>query len=288
MVIPVWIDTDPAVGEAGADVDDGYAILQALRSPELQIIGISTVFGNTTRPRADRVARSLLELAGASHVQLYSGANNARELGQLTAASRELCAALERQALTVIALGPLTNVATALIERPELAGQIAKVVFVGGRRPGQQFTVNGRGPFPDFNFECDPAACEVLLASRVPLVLAGFEVSTYATLTPVHLDRLAKGPPAARWLARHSRPWLARWAEEFRLDGFHPFDTLAIAAVARPEMVALSEAAVTIVGGDGTAVALVASVGRSGRPVDYAARAAPDFVDDLLGRLLAG
>jgi inosine-uridine nucleoside N-ribohydrolase len=287
---PVWIDTDPAVGQPGADVDDGFAILQALGSPELRIVGLSTVFGNTSRPAADRIAAELLALAGAGELPVHSGADNAAQLGRPTAASHALCAALEREPLTVLALGPLTNLATVLATRPELAARITQLVFVGGRRPAQRFTIAGQGPLPDFNVESDPAACERILATEIPLLLAGFEVATHATITGEHLDRLTHGPPAARWLAERSRDWLAWWAEQLDHDGFHPFDTLAVAAVAAPELIELAPAAATIMRieaappGD---LQLHARLGATdGRIASYATRAASGFVEDLMRRLL--
>ncbi|MGH2877310.1 MAG: nucleoside hydrolase, partial [Solirubrobacteraceae bacterium] len=123
----VWIDTDPAVGEPGRDVDDGYAILQALRSPELGVVGISTVFGNTSRPTCDRIAAELLHHAGAGQVPLHSGAESAADRDR-TPASRALADALSEQPLTVLALGPLTNIATALRDRPDIAERIEQLV----------------------------------------------------------------------------------------------------------------------------------------------------------------
>lgn len=287
----VWIDTDPAVGEPGRDVDDGYAILQALRSPELAVVGVSTVFGNTTRPNGDRIAAQLLRLADATDVPLHSGADSA-EHRDPTAASAALAETLAQMPLTILALGPLTNIATTLRQRPELSSRIQKLVFVGGRRPGQRFMVGDHGPLPDFNFESDPVACEEILSYPFALVLAGFEVSTHATLTQAHLDRLAEGPPAARWLAERSHGWLRWWAEHLHHDGFHPFDTLAVAAVSTPELIAVEALTVSLaqVQRDPPAdIELHAAADLpGGRPVSYAARAHPGFVDDLIRRITTG
>lgn len=293
----VWIDTDPAVGVPGADVDDGYALVQAFRSPELEVVGISTVFGNAPEEVAHPIAAELLEVAGVG-VPLHRGAASAEELGTPSPATEAMAVALADGPLTVLALGPLTNVATVLRTHPELAGRIVEVVAVAGRRPGQEFLVGGRGPFPDFNLECDPdAAATLLAASEVPLTLAGFEVATHALLTSTHLERLAAGPPAARWLAERSTGWLGFWAEHLGTDGFHPFDTLAVGTLVAPDLIGCERLQAALVevpasvpdlrGRPASGIELrVAPALGGGRTVRYASRADPGFVDDLCDRLL--
>lgn len=287
--VAVWIDTDPAVVQPGADVDDGYAILQALRSPELDVVGISTVFGNAPQAIGHRIARMLLRLANDSRVPLHAGATDARELGCSTEARRALADQLKKRPLTILALGPLTNVATVLLDEPGLTERVQEIVFVGGRRPGQLFTVAGNGPLPDFNVECDPVAVGHILGMNVPLTLAGFEVSTHATLTEAHLARLAAGPPAARWLAEHSGAWIDWWKEHLGFAGFHPFDTLAVAAVATPELLAFEPAVAELGPRSGSeSIALHAIPDRSGGgQVRYATSASDAFVEDLMRRLLS-
>lgn len=292
----VWIDTDPAVGVAGCDVDDGYAIVQALASVELEIAGISTVFGNAPIEVAHPIAAELLDVAQA-RVPLHRGAGSSEELGSPTPASEALARALEIGPLSVLALGPLTNVATVLRTRPELTGAIEEVVAVAGRRPGQRFMVGDRGPLPDFNTECDPAAAAVLLASDAPVTLAGFEVATHVLLTPAHLDRLRGGPRASRWLAERSDGWMAWWAEHLACEGFHPFDTLAVGVLVAPQLIEcedLQAAMVRVPTGEAddrgrapVAPQLHAAPALGGgRRVRYAARARPGFADDLMARLL--
>lgn len=294
----VWIDTDPAVGIPGCDVDDGYALLQALHSPELEVLGVSTVFGNAPLDVAHRVATELLAVADAG-VPLHRGAASADELGRASPASEAIAEALSAGTLTVLALGPLTNVATTLQRRPELARGIAEVVAVAGRRPGQQFLVAGRGPLPDFNFECDPAGAKMLLdCPGLPITLAGFEVATHALVTPAHVARLGEGPPAARWLAERSAAWLDFWAENLSTEGFHPFDTLAVGTLVVPALIETEAMAAAVVqvrdaepdyrGRPPRAIELHAAPSIAcGRPVRYACSARRDFVDDLMDRLLA-
>src|SRR5207247_2697623 len=115
----------------------------------------------------------------------YRGAAGAADLGVETDASRALADRLTRESLVVLALGPATNVATVVMNHPELSPKIESIVAVAGRRPGQRFTtgtVNTNG-HRDFNFEQDPEAFRVLLASNVPLTLAPFEISSKVWIT---------------------------------------------------------------------------------------------------------
>jgi len=233
---PVWIDTDPAMGEPDRDVDDGVAMIQAFHSPELAIRGISVVFGNTSLERAAPIARDLTGRFAPHGVQVWSGAASSADLGRETDASRALAAALARERLTVLVLGPATNVATVLKNHPGLASRITRIIAIAGRRPNQRFTtgtVNTKG-HRDFNFELDPDAFEILLRSRVPLVLHPFEISSKIWILGSDLDRLARGPAAAQAIAVPARAWLKLWQALFSVDGFNPFDTLAIGYVVSP------------------------------------------------------
>ncbi len=239
---PVWIDTDPAVGIADRDVDDGVALLQALRSPEIAVVGVSTVFGNAPLEEADPIARALLD-RWAPSVPVHRGADGPHR--DATPARDALIAALEAappRGLTVLVLGPATNLAAALAARPELAANVAEAVVVAGRRPGQRFTTGTTNPLGhrDFNFELDPEAVEALLAADLPLTLAGFPVSEHVWLRADDLDALGGTP--AEPLAAPARGWLALWTRTFGVDGFNPFDALAVARVVRPDLLRCPEA----------------------------------------------
>ena len=300
--IAVWIDTDPAVGVPDRDVDDGFALLQAFHSPELQIRGVSVVFGNAPLAQAWPIGRRIVRQFGPAGLRAYRGSAAASELGVETAASRALAAALAREPLVVIALGPATNVATVLKNHRELASRIVRLVAVAGRRPGQRFTtgtLNTNG-HRDFNFEQDPDAFRAILASSVPLTLTGFEVSSKVWMTDEDLGLLARGPAGARWMAAPARRWLGLWKRTFGVDGFNPFDTLAIARIVSPSMLTCEELPariavrpddVTEAQMQGTKVAEkpyleVSSAFASSRTVEYCSAVDPAFKDDLLRRLV--
>ena len=102
--------------------------------------------------------------------------------------------------------------------------------------PGQRFTTGTTNPrgHRDFNFEQDPEAFRVLLGSRVPLTLAPFEISSKVWLKAPDLEAIARGSAKSEWIVAPARRWLALWDRTFGVDGFNPFDTLAIARITSP------------------------------------------------------
>jgi purine nucleosidase len=214
----VWIDTDAACGySARTDPDDCFAIALLLRSPEIDVVGISTVAGNAPREVVDVTTQTLLERLGSS-----------------IPINTDLRAALEQGPLTILALGPLTNIATVLGERPDLATHVARLVAVMGRRPGHIFhpaegagggMLFGHGPvFRDFNFALDPDAVSRALSLNVPISLVPYDAARGIELTAQDLDRLEASLP---WIVERSRRWLDYWRTAVGRAGFFPFDLLA-------------------------------------------------------------
>jgi inosine-uridine nucleoside N-ribohydrolase len=235
--IPVWIDTDPAIGEPERDVDDGLALVQAFHSSELDIRGVSVVFGNAELDRGLPIARRLVNEFGPPGLAVFEGAAKASELSNESEASRALADALRAGPLTILALGPATNVAAVLSQHPELASRVTRVIAVAGRRPGQRFTTGttNKAGHRDFNFELDPRAFQILLDAGVEVVLAPFEISAKIWMRTADLDRLAAArSSAAHSLVAPSRDWLSLWTRLFGVDGFNPFDTLAVAYAISP------------------------------------------------------
>src|SRR5881394_171450 len=119
----VWIDTDVSIGSPIREVDDAYALVLALHSPELRIAGVSTSYGNAPLGHTTLAARELVQRFGVAGnvrpAQVFTGARSAADLGRRSEASEGLAAALEKESVTYIALGPLTNLATFLQLHPE-------------------------------------------------------------------------------------------------------------------------------------------------------------------------
>lgn len=207
----IILDTD-----VGTDADDALAIALAAASPELEIMGVTTVHGDA--PVRARIARRLLQLAGRDDVPVVAGASlplgwplprtfhwnpalwgheghgllspedllptEDLEATQDNAAQFIVeMAAAYRGELSLVMIGPLTNLARALRLEPRLRDWICEVTAMGGMVDAQ------RVPWPpvlETNLNADPVAARVVLDSGLPLTLVPFEVTTQVYLTPEH------------------------------------------------------------------------------------------------------
>ena len=235
----VWIDADPACGiSRTTDVDDCWALHLATHSSALEIRGISTVFGNSDGVETYKKAQQLVSIFSANNAdrKIYRGADQKldRQSPQPTDASTALAQALAREKLTVIALGPVTNIATLLQVHPQLTNQIKRIIAVAGKR-----TQRGLGFYPgntsllhlhDFNFRKDVEAFDIILGSTIPVFLVPYEVASKVSILPADLEHLRTNS-RSQWLARISQPWLSFWQEDLKVNGFFPFDSLAVAYV---------------------------------------------------------
>ncbi len=285
----VWIDTDPSIGAPYREVDDAFALVLAFHSPELEIIGISTTYGNARLKRTTKVAREMVRSFGASggltDAAVHPGAASRRDIQTKTPATDALAAALRRDRLTYIALGPLTNLASFLVHHPELAGRIERVVFVGGRSPGTVFAFGPTGGLRihDANVVKDPAAVRAVLASKIPVTLAPVETSSRLVLDKERRLRLRDGNSAAQFLYRKTRLWLWFWTGLVQHEGGPLFDGLAVLRAARPEM-APTERRYAWMRPTGELVA-APRPSRDTRPVDICARLGPGWERFVVSRL---
>jgi pyrimidine-specific ribonucleoside hydrolase len=234
--VPVWIDTDPSVARGGHEVDDGFALIQAFHSSALTVRGVSVVFGNAPLSEGFPIAQHLVRDFGPPGLEVAIGAASANDLGVETEASRALAAALRGEKLVILMLGPATNVATVLRNHPELRNRVKKLVAVAGRRPNQRFSTSPRAPaFRDFNFELDAPGFQVMLDSRVPLVLAPWEISSKVWMRSADLVHLRWSDASLEWVLDAAEDWLAYWNSSLDAEGFNPFDTLAVGYAISPD-----------------------------------------------------
>ncbi|MBV9124966.1 MAG: nucleoside hydrolase [Planctomycetes bacterium] len=189
--IPVILDTD-----IGSDVDDAFALALILASPEVDLRGVTTVSGDT--PTRALIAAHLLAAAGREDVPVASGA--APQPGQkLNHQSRYAASVpppnlvkesaedfLYQQLksrpgeLTLLTIGPLTNVARLLADHPDCKPWIKRIVLMGG---SVHVGYRGRPPAEaEWNIKCDPRAAREVFASGVPLVVAPLDATTTVKL----------------------------------------------------------------------------------------------------------
>jgi purine nucleosidase len=235
----VWVDTDAACEPGWNDPDDCLALL-ALLQTDVEVVGVSTVFGNAAATRTHSIAMEAVRRAGGGRaaVPVYRGCAEPFSACAGNAAVAALRAAIDAGPLTIVALGPVTNVARAFsAAKPAQRAQV-EIVAVMGRRPGHRFhpTENrsrdawlfGHGPvFRNLNAELDPQAVAVLLALQPRLTLVPYEAARQVMLDADDLERIAARDAAGAWIAARCKVWLAQWRERVGLDGFYPFDLVA-------------------------------------------------------------
>ncbi len=293
---PVWIDSDPACdGRSVHDIDDCWALTRALQEESLVVRGISTVFGNSSEANSFDVLIRLLGQVGHfdAAVPVFRGASQplAVETHEHNEAAAALAAALGREPITIITLGPLTNIASLIHEYPEVIPNIASLVVVAGQRPeqGARFHPGSSQLFHvhDFNFRKDVEAFQLILDAELPLTLLPYEVAAKVLIGGDDLSDMSAGGAQGAMLAGLAEPWLKYWKSTFRKDGFHPFDSLAVGYVIEPKRFRCESLPASIERRRslflGTRDRLLVSESlEGGARVNYCFEVAPSFKGDLL------
>lgn len=229
----VWIDVDPAIGVPGRDLDDALALFLLLASPEIHLEGVSVNFGNVPMPRGLSIAHEVIGVAGAE-VPIHAGARSRHDLGKETPASRALVEAVRRAPgeISLLAVAPLTNVATAMALDPSFAGGLRELVVMGGALAMAPFSF-----FGEFNLHLDGPAADRVLRAPIPKTLLTMDLCAQAVFTPLHLRRVQElDTRVGRYLARHIPSWMRVARLLFRRGGFIPWDPVAAAYMIVPNL----------------------------------------------------
>lgn len=273
MTEKIILDTDPGI-------DDAMAILFAEASPAIELLGITTVFGNATIEDGTRNALWIKERFGMQAI-IAKGADRPLRrppvgattvvhgehgLGDVTAGEVQ-GSADPRPAwqfivdslkaapgeITLVTIGPLTNLALALEQAPEITGLVKQVVVMGGA-----FGVNGhRGnvtPYAEANIHDDPEAADQVFTADWPVVIIGLDVTQQSVFSGAYLDALRDDAgEVGQFLWDVSRFYLRFYSARIGMDGCHVHDPSAIAYVINPALFTLREGAVRVVT-DGPAI----------------------------------
>jgi purine nucleosidase len=276
-VIPVVIDTDPGLGEPGSDIDDGLAIAYALKSPELDVLGLTIVNGNVDAHTGTHVARMLTRRLGCPELPVVLGAveplvrDMARVhamfeavLGHAVEASGDLLgptsqehaadylvrmAREHRGELVVIAIGPMTNLALAIQRDPEFASNVKELVLMAGSATGyaQNLTVVG-----DFNTFVDPEALDIVVRSGASIRMIGLDQTAKVMLTHADAASLRENDDEfSQWVAECTDAWIDFLGRAFpnrveHRDACFLHDPLVVAAVTHPELLTWQPASVQV------------------------------------------
>ncbi|MHA1295230.1 MAG: nucleoside hydrolase [Promethearchaeota archaeon] len=234
----VIVDTDPGLGKIGADIDDGLAIFLMLNNPEIfHIEGISIVKGNTRINVGYKLAREYLKVKKREDIPVLKGASSKREFGKENDAVKFMIDLVKEhpKEITIIALGPLTNVSTAINLDSEFLDNIKRVVFMGGTLyPIDAFSEKFRFlqsndyNKTEFNFYSDANAAKILLETptKTPRIGFGLDVCCKVVFREEHFEQLKTfNTPVINHIMEPIRFWLNLWKFN-KSNGFYPFDTL--------------------------------------------------------------
>lgn len=270
MTRRLLIDTDTAS-------DDAVALVMALRSGQVDVEAITVVAGNVPLPQAVQNALYTAELCGSS-VPIHAGAaapliqplGTAQDVhgidgmgdiglplaGRSPAPGHAVDVLIDRilgapGEVTLVTLGPLTNVALALARAPAVAGAVEHCFIMGGTGQG----TGNITPVAEYNFWADPEAAAIVVASPMPKTIVGWDISvTSATFDDAEAARLrAIGTPYAEF-AVDIQSTLDDYAKDTtHLAGFDLPDPIAMAVALDPGIAEIAERHVSIVTGDGAA-----------------------------------
>lgn len=251
--IPIILDCDPGH-------DDAIALLLAVESPRIDLRAVTTTFGNCSVDDATRNALRILTLAGATSIPVAKGAagslGGTSDLGNYVHgrsgldgpdmpepgfAPSELSATAlmaqvlssSRENVTVVATGPITNVAALFREHPEVICKIEQIIFMGGSVDRGNHT-----PTAEFNTYADPEALAVVLASGLPIKMVGLNLTHQALATPTVVSRMKAmnhdiGRIAAEWMGFFGSSYRAIW--EFDSPPVH--DPCTVATMIQPDLI---------------------------------------------------
>lgn len=250
----IIIDTDPGQ-------DDAVAILLALASPEIEVLGLTCVAGNVPLALTTRNARVVCELAGRPDLPVLAGCDRPMRRALVTAEHVHGKTGLDGADLpeptmplhpghavdflidtlraepagtvTLVPIGPLTNIAIALERAPDIAARIRRIVLMGGAC----FEVGNITPAAEFNIFVDPEAAALVFGAGIPLVVVPLDVTHKALTTPPRIAAFRAlgtrvGDAVAGWTDFFERFDMAKYGS----DGAPLHDPCTIAWLLRPEL----------------------------------------------------
>jgi inosine-uridine nucleoside N-ribohydrolase len=248
--VPIVIDCDPGH-------DDAMAILLALASPEVDLIGVTTVAGNQTLDKTTRNALVTLEIGGRSDIPVTAGADAPLRRALRTAAHVHGESGLDgpelpepsahavetdpgewlQPGVVLVATAPLTNLARWLERgvRPE------RIVWMGGAIAEGNVT-----PAAEFNAFVDPEAAAAVFASGIPITMVGLDVTHKALFTRAHAERLRGASRAGRFVAELSDFFQRFHETSYGFEGSPIHDAMAVAHVIDPTLLTTSQANVAV------------------------------------------
>jgi purine nucleosidase/pyrimidine-specific ribonucleoside hydrolase len=260
--IPIIHDCDPGH-------DDAIAMLLAVQSPRIDLRGVTTTFGNCSVDDATRNAMRVLTLARATATPIARGAAGPlvgeadlgnyvhgksgldgpnlpeprMEVSALTATKLMMdIISSSVEPVTIVATGPITNLAQLLLDHPQIKSRIAHIIFMGGSTERGNHT-----PTAEFNTYADPEALALVLACGLPVSMVGLNLTHQALATPAIVEKMRAmnhetGRIAAEWMGFFGSSYRSIW--KFASPPVH--DPCTVASLIRPDLITWRECFVAV------------------------------------------
>ncbi|MGD9704521.1 MAG: nucleoside hydrolase [Acidimicrobiia bacterium] len=249
----ILIDTDPGI-------DDAMAIFYALEAPELDIVGLTTVFGNVDTSLCTENALRLLEIAERPDIPVAAGATRPLAMpyrgpadfvhGKDGQGNTSLTPPTTRPApvdaarfiidtvmsspgeITLVPIGPLTNVALAMLIEPRMTANLAGIVLMGGNA----FCSGNASPAAEANIINDPEAADIVFGADCPIVMCGLDVTEQTFLSNAEIAEIAAvDNPRAQHLARILPCYQAFYLDRLGIEGIFVHDSTTITYLLAPQ-----------------------------------------------------
>lgn len=241
--IPVILDCDNTFGVPGCDVDDGLALLYLLGCPEVDLLGITCSYGNSTQEVVYETTRNLLKLWKREDIPLFHGASSPDDCSN-DAAVFLANTACEVPDLHLLVTGATTNLKGAAALDPQFFSYPLQVSMMGGLT--EELFVNGR-PMAELNFSCDPEASLSAFQNFKSLRIATAQ-NCLASYFPFQecQDQLNSSPaPIAEFMRKSLQYWYDEHKQTWKLDGIVNWDVMAAVALIHPELFDLSPSSIS-------------------------------------------
>lgn len=253
----IIIDTDPGV-------DDAFAFLLAIASPEIQLEALTTTQGNVTLEKATRNALSVLELCNAGQIPVAAGSmyplvqplrasddvHGSSGIGEAKLPQPKAkpvqqhavdylieCVLSEPTEISIFPIGPLTNIAMAIRKEPRFAKAVKELVIMGG-------AINENGnvtPLAEFNIYVDPHAAHIVFHAGIPITLIPLDVTHKCLLKQEHVERLMKINSPITQFIKDAIGIYFKFSYDRGFAGCALHDPLTLATIIAPELLTLKE-----------------------------------------------
>lgn len=250
----IILDTDPGV-------DDAMAIFLALASPELDVIGLTTIFGNASTELTTRNALALLEIAGRPGVPVIAGASTpiaapyagpvpqvhgenglgGAPLPTISSTPKDTTAIewmyqqtlLHPGEVTILAVGPLTNLAQALLTYPDIVKHVDEVVVMGGNA----FVPGNISPAAEANMYNDPEAADLVFGASWNVTMVGLDVTHRVNMESLEIQKITSSPKPVNQFLAMAIPHYQRFFEKTNsIDGMFIHDPSAVMYLVDPSL----------------------------------------------------